>query len=321
MVETGRVNASARYGELRTLDGGYSGETYLAGPEDEQVVVRIYARHPERAAVDASLLRLVRGLLPVPEVLELRHPTRETPAVLVTEYVAGTRLDQALAERPDWLDLNRVGRSVAGILNTLTGIPFLRFAMFADGDLTLSPAALPDDLLAYAERLRGRGRLSTWQLADWTALQRLIDAAEDLLAEHEAVRPARAVLTHSDLNPKNLLVDPTTSTVSAVLDWEFAHAGSPDADLGNFCRFERDPQLLGPLLGSLTDDRPGGAAHRLRLGRAADLWALLELAGRPAPGPVPELATELLLAQARTGDLDAWPWAATRMAPRGTQPG
>jgi aminoglycoside phosphotransferase (APT) family kinase protein len=205
---------------------------------------------------------------------------------------------------------------VGEILNTLAGIPFLRFAMFADGDLTLSTEQLPSDLASYAERLRGNGRLSTWSAADWQALVALLDVAEDLLAEDAGVRPTRAVLTHSDLNPKNILVDPATSQVSALLDWEFAHAGSRYADLGNFCRFERDPRLVRPLLDALTDVAPGGPAHQLRLGRATDLWALLELAGRPHPGAVPDLATELLLAQARAGDLDAWPWSAVRAAPR-----
>ncbi len=145
---------------------------------------------------------------------------------------------------------------------------------------------------------------------------RLVDLAEDLLAEDAAARPARAVLTHSDLNPKNILVDPATSQVAALLDWEFAHAGSRYADLGNFCRFERDAQLVDPLLDSLADVGRADAVHRLTLGRAVDLWALLELAGRPRPGPVPDLATELLLAQARAGDLDAWPWPTARAVPR-----
>jgi aminoglycoside phosphotransferase (APT) family kinase protein len=306
------------YGEpLRALDGGYSGETYLGGEGADRVVVRIYARDPGRAAVDAGLLTLVRGLVPVPEVLELRRPTTTTPAILVTELVTGTRLDQALAQQPDWLDQATVGRSLGRILNTLAGIPFLRFATFADGDLTLSNEQLPHDLQSWAEQLRSSGRLSTWPEADWQALISLVDSAEDLLAEDAHVRPSRAVLTHSDVNPKNILVDPATSEVSALLDWEFAHAGSPYADLGNFTRFERDPRLVGPLLDTLAEPPPRGPARRLALGRAADLWALVELAGRPQPGPVPDLATELLLAQARSGDLDAWPWPTSRVAPAG----
>ncbi len=309
---------------LRPLAGGYSGETFVAGEGSDRVVVRIYTREPARAAVDASLLRLVRGLVPVPAVLELRLPTASTPAVLVTEYVEGTRLDVALAAggvaSDERLDLGVLGGSLANLLDTLAGIPFLRFAAFADADLTLASGPLPGDLEEWAERLRAAGRLATWPEADWQALLRLLDMAQTRLEDEASRRPARAVLTHSDLNPKNILVDPPTSQVVAVLDWEFAHAGSVHTDLGNLCRFERDPRFVEPLLAALRSGIGGDARERLRLGRAMDLWALLELAGRPTPGPVQELANDLLVAQARAGDLDAWPWDSPRMqpAPAGT---
>ena len=48
------------------------------------------------------------------------------------------------------------------------------------------------------------------------------------------------MLVHSDFNPKNILVDLETVEVVGVVDWEFAHAGSPYTDIGNFSRFERD---------------------------------------------------------------------------------
>jgi aminoglycoside phosphotransferase (APT) family kinase protein len=300
---------------LRPLAGGYSGETYVVGADREPVVVRIYARNPERAAIDASLLHLVRGLVPVPSVLELRHPTRTSPAVLVTELVAGTRLDVLLADPAPAVDLEVLGRSLAEVLTTLAGIPFLDYGMFADASLTLSGDGMPTDLRDWAEDLRGAGRLATWTGSDWQALLDLVDAAQDLLETASASRVERAVLTHSDFNPKNLLVDPATSRVTAVLDWEFAHAGSVYTDIGNFCRFERDPRLLEPLLAGLDRVAPGNVKEHLTLGRANDLWALLELAGRPRPSPVQAIATELLLAQARTNDLEAWPWEAVRVDP------
>jgi hypothetical protein len=63
---------------LTPLDGGFSGETFLAESE-EPVVVRIYAGRGARRGtaaieIDAAVLRLVRGPLPVPEVLEMRRP-------------------------------------------------------------------------------------------------------------------------------------------------------------------------------------------------------------------------------------------------------
>ena len=40
-----------------------------------------------------------------------------------------------------------------------------------------------------------------------------------------------AVLVHADFGPNNLLLDPATMTVVAVLDWEFAHVGAAVEDL------------------------------------------------------------------------------------------
>lgn len=46
-------------------------------------------------------------------------------------------------------------------------------------------------------------------------------------------QPAEAgqVLIHGDFGPNNTLLDPTTFAVTALLDWEFAHFGSPIEDL------------------------------------------------------------------------------------------
>ena len=41
-------------------------------------------------------------------------------------------------------------------------------------------------------------------------------------------------LTHGDFNPTNILID--NGQVSAVLDWEYAHAGTPYMDIGNLLR-------------------------------------------------------------------------------------
>lgn len=302
---------------LRALEGGFSGETFVVGDGADRLVLRIYARDPARAAVDASLLRLMSGLVPVPAVAELRHPTATSPAVLVTEYVEGTRLDLALADERHPLDAQTLGGSIARVLDRLAGIPFLRAGTFAAADLRLTEEGLPDDLLAWARLLRARGLLASWPEPAWQALESLVDSAEDALEQESSARRATAVLTHSDFNPKNLLVDLATSEVVAVLDWEFAHAGSRFADLGNFTRFEREPCLVAAVLENLSDLPVDAREDHLLHCRATDLWAQLELAGRVEPTPVGELANQLLLAQARSGDLNAWPWPTPRVSPAG----
>lgn len=300
---------------LRPLGGGYSGEAFLAGEGTDRAVVRIYARSPTRAAIDASLLRLVHGLLPVPEVLELRHPTTTTPAILVTEYVAGARLDVVLAEQTQHpVDLAALGQNLAGLLNTLAGMPFLEAGGFVDASLTVSGEDFPQDLTEWAKRLRTDGRLAIWDERDWRALLDLLDLATHVQETAPAVS-ARHVLNHGDVNPKNILIDRDTAEVMALLDWEFAYAGSLHADLGNFTRFERDPRLIEPLLAGLIHPPGRSPTERRLLGRAADLWSLLDFAGGSRTNAVQALATELLLAQVRSNDLEAWPWPGHRVDP------
>jgi aminoglycoside phosphotransferase (APT) family kinase protein len=298
---------------LTPLAGGYSGESYLVGTGGDRVVVRIYRRDPDRAAVDASLLGLVSGIVPVPAVLELRPATAAQPAVLVTEYLNGVPLDRVLRADPPELDWETLGYNLGRVLGRLSGIPFLRFGTFADADLRIASHQLPPDLAAWAQHFRDTGRLAGWAETDWRALQSLVDLGEQRL--DDAPNEVRVVLAHSDFNPKNLLIDPADGGIVGLLDWEFAHAGSIYTDLGNFIRFERDDRIVGPLIQGLVDWAPGRIRDPSGHGRAMDLWALLELAGRASSNPVCELATTLLLAQAREQSLDAWPWLTARVDP------
>lgn len=304
---------------MTPLAGGYSGETFLVGEADEQVVLRIYAREPDRAAVDASLLRLVRGIIPVPEVVDQRPAVDGKPGILVTRRLPGESLDR-LMTRLDAAALAKVGAALGRVLARLSGIPMLSVGTFVDAELRVSPEALPaDDLPSWAETFRRDGRLAGWPDRDWEALLELLDQSESLLTEPaspEKSRPvARHVLVHSDFNPKNLLMDRDTMAVTGVLDWEFAHAGSPYADLGNLTRFEREPAFVDAVLGSLVAHAPELGRDPLRLARCADLWALVELAGRERTNAVTEMAAELLRAQASAGDVMAWPWKERRRSP------
>lgn len=300
--------------QLQPLSGGYSGETFLIADGDQESVVRIYAREPRRALIDASLLTLMRGLLPVPEIVEVRPAYAGNPAVLVTERLPGVRLDEVMPGL-DEAQLATVGQHLGRALAILSAVPQLRFGMFEDEELRLSRSGGPAaDLLLWAQHFRDTGRLAAWAQADWDGLVHLIDEAEGALAS-SGVEPTRQVLVHSDFNPKNLLVDSLDLHVTGVLDWEFAHAGSPYTDLGNVTRFERHPAFVETVVSTLLEEAPPLRLDALRLGRAVDLWALIELAGAERSNAVRECAGTLLLAQARDRDLMAWPWPTARVDP------
>ena len=291
---------------LTPLPGGHSGETFLAEAAGERTVVRIYAgrgasRAPNAAEIDAAVLRLLRGLVPVPDVLEVRRadPAAGTPALLVTSYLPGERLDEVLPTADAEL-ATAIGHNVGGILARLAQMPLLRAGEFLDGELRVGPMPpAADDLVAWVDA--HRGRLTGWTAEDLRGLDDLAARAQDLLDE-----TTRTCLVHSDFNAKNLLVDPGTGAVTGVLDWEFSHAGGPFTDLGNMLRFDRRADLADSVVSTYLDrvvDAPEDLPDRAR---AADLFALVDLASRRGENPVTESANDLLLRCARTGDLHAW---------------
>lgn len=287
--------------DLRPLAGGWSGQTFLAENGEERTVVRIYPpglRHDAAPEVDAAVLGLVRGLVPVPDVLEVRRRVADRPGLLVTSFLPGERGDLVLPT----LDLDAtatLGARLGDLLATLAGMPTQRPGPFVDAALTVgdwgTEDGLPGFVAAHEEALG-------WERELRAGLEQVAERAQDLL---DAVR--RTTLVHSDANPKNLLVDPATLQVTGLLDWEFAHSGHPFTDLGNLLRFDRSPAYVDAVLGAWCDRRDGSPATALELARAADLWALVDLAGRAGANPVADRAAGLLRAIAASGDLHAVP--------------
>jgi hypothetical protein len=91
-----------------------------------------------------------------------------------------------------------------------------------------------------------------------------------------------------------------------------AHSGHPFTDLGNTRLFDRRPAYADAVLAAWGERRGGTPAEALELARAADLWALVDLASRAGQNPVAGRAAALLRAIAITGDLHAVPPSWTR---------
>ena len=288
--------AGAPFGSLAPLAGGHSGETFVAEAGGQWTVVRVYAasgrrRGADAPEVDAAVLHLVHGLVPVPDVLEVRRgdADADVPGLLVTSYVAGERLDLLLPTLDDE-GLAAVGAACGDLAGRLACMPLPGpglLALAGDGSLVVRP--LPpewQDLGAYAEAQLDVLGLEDRQAARLLSLAR---AAQDRLDE-----VGRTSLVHSDLNPKNLLVDAGSLRVTAVLDWEFAHAGSPLTDVGNLLRFEQQPAYRRGVLAGWRARVPDAPADLEEAAAAADLWALLELAGRRPQNAVTRAAHDLV---------------------------
>ncbi|MFC9692771.1 phosphotransferase family protein [Kribbella sp. NPDC056951] len=270
------------------LTGGYQGQTFAVTAGGEEAVLKLYVKDPDRAVVDAALLQLVRGLLPVPRILDLkREGSLEDPPYLLMERLPGVNLQVYLETAgPD--ERRKVGAQLGELLARLSGMPFLTAGMFRGGELTVEPFG-PGDLEEYAAGLG----------VAYGGLAEVFAEAEDLLDGAQN----RFCLVHSDFNPKNLLVDPETARITGLIDWEFSFAGSPYADLGNLLRFETDPVFAGAVLSGLRGSGVELPEPLVDLGRAADLWALIELASRAVDNPVVAAAAALVYRMADTRTL------------------
>ena len=283
---------------MTPLAGGWSGHTFLAEAAGERSVVRVYppgARAEAAAETDAAVLRLVRGLVPVPEVLEVRpaRPEAEQPGLLVTSFLPGVRGDELLPTL-DEAGLAQVGATLGGLVADLGGMPMLRPGPFVDPQLAIGDFGV-DGLSEYVEtRLPELGHLSPEE----------IDGLREVALDAQVLLDSvpRVCLVHSDVNPKNLLMDADTLALTGVLDWEYAHAGHPFTDLGNLLRFDREPVFEAAVLAAYAERLGTPPQEALALARAADLWALVDLSARRTANPVAERADRLLRAIARERD-------------------
>jgi aminoglycoside phosphotransferase (APT) family kinase protein len=289
------------FGDLTPLAGGWSGQTFVAEAGGERSVVRIYPpglRADDAPEIDAAVLRLVRGLVPVADVLEVRRgvAAADRPGLLVTSFLPGERGDLVLPGLDD-ARAAALGDRIGHLLADLSGMPTLAAGPFVDADLTLGDFGVADGLPGFVD-----DHAAALGPAIMGGLPDVAERAQSML---DSV--GRTCVVHSDVNPKNLLVDPGTLRVTGLLDWEFAHAGHPFTDLGNVLRFDRHPAYADAVLGAWCERRGTDKAETLELARAADLWALVDLAGRRGQNPVADRAHLHLVAIARSGNLHAVP--------------
>jgi aminoglycoside phosphotransferase (APT) family kinase protein len=284
-------------------------------PAGEPAVLRIYEHDPSLCQKEIDLMRLVRGSVPVPEVIHAEpRGWEDLPPFTLARWVEG------IAFR----DLNRTGDTEAiaqaaqAAGETLAAIGRFGFAKpgwIAPGP-TVGPALLEgadavprfvDLCLASANferRVDGELRDRTHSLiGSWAARLATLDG--------------EASLVHGDFNKRNLLLRRAAGCwqVSAVLDWEFAVSASPLADLGSFLRYERAARPVAEPHFSAAYARAGGTLPDgwRRLARCVDLVALCEsLTHDDLPDAVTSELVELVRATVEEG---AYPKQPSRSGP------
>jgi Ser/Thr protein kinase RdoA (MazF antagonist) len=227
----------ARVLSCAPLPGGKSNTNYRVQLQDgRRVVLRLYTRNPDAGAKEVALAAMLAGDLPVAAALGQCAPGVAGVAYpcALFEYKPGTLLS---AMSPGYA----VGRSVGSVLGKIGGHSFTR-----PGDLRAPPLRVEpwefgeDPSMGFVRwcvyETRAGERLGL------VLSKRLLDFAQGCSGRWPELR-AEARLVHGDFNPTNLLID--DDRVSAVVDWEWAHSGTPLADLANLLR-EREDFFLPP---------------------------------------------------------------------------
>jgi aminoglycoside phosphotransferase (APT) family kinase protein len=213
------------------ISTGKSNTNYKLELSDGQIVVlRLYSENgsgsPQR---DARIAKIIDGRVPIPAILDYGKDWA------VFEFAPGSTLDS----KPE---------NTAAAAEVLAHLSEIKFDV--GGWIEPDGLVTPFDFDGFGDDYVGSMLVNP-------AVQRWLDPItvqklRQILAKESTRRSeisAQPVMVHGDFNPTNILID--SSRVSAVIDWEYAHAGSPYMDIGNLLR-NTDPQFHEAIRAGLT---------------------------------------------------------------------
>jgi aminoglycoside phosphotransferase (APT) family kinase protein len=215
--------------------------------EGETVVARLYSENaqstPAREKLIADIITKSLGnAVPVPKMLDHGKDWA------VFEFAQGKLLES----QPEY------SKAAAQAAARLTQIHFDTVGWITEnGDV--APFDFGDDYFA--------SRLEHKEVRDWLGPERIPVLTKILANENTRLAEIheQPSLTHGDFNPTNILIH--NGQVSAVLDWEYAHAGTPYMDIGNLLR-NTDPnhhEAIGEGLKEGGFELPNDWKHRAAL--------------------------------------------------------
>lgn len=224
----------------RSMVGGYSNSIYEIRFIDDTppVVLRLHSGNIAGVEVEWAVYDRLHERVPMPEVLFIeRDATRFGHPYSILSLVEGDVFINLL----EWANAVAIGECAFSAGKILAEIHTIHFTQsgFLGPELAVQ---LPFNGDGWEGAIRG------WVIdgagRQWIGEERATRLVNLMRDHHHEVEqdPLPPTLLHADYKPQNLLMRQhgDTWSLAAVLDWEFAFAGSPLFDIGIFLREEAD---------------------------------------------------------------------------------
>lgn len=278
------VFAGQRVESAELLTGGVINTNYkvTVSAQPTPYVVRVYARDADAVEREAKITDLIATTVPVARTLYRgRHEHRTDAAegagsYAIVEWRQGVVL-QTVLDAGDAAGIEDVFEHAGSVLAAISKYKFDTTGFF-DNELQVAHA-FGDDPTAYMKECLSKSEVRERLGGDlFEATRRFVERNGFQLSAAGA-----PCLVHGDYNPRNLLVSQKNCSggknwcVSAVLDWEFAHAGTVLFDIGNMLRNQHKyPQLQSRFISGYTEAGGELRPDWQQLSRFIDLNNLLE---------------------------------------------
>ncbi len=237
-----KLGSGHRATNLTYLTGGASKQHFLFDLHERSVsaprslVLRAALAEslgtPPAMEREAEIQRAVREVVPVPEVIcaDAEGTHFEAPAIILGK-VEGVTIPPEAAGKPSGF-----GSAFSPARRAVLGPAFVeslaKIHAFAESDAGKR-------LVEFERPKAGTTEATDWLVAGWRrsweddALEAhpMVEVAIDWLEEN-APKTEAVALVHGDYRTGNLMFDPATSALTAVLDWEMSRIGDRDEDLG-----------------------------------------------------------------------------------------
>jgi aminoglycoside phosphotransferase (APT) family kinase protein len=217
------------------LPGGFMNSNYrLRLRNNTSLVLRISASRADLKK-ELSVLKRVQGRVPVPAVIA--DGFSGTHPFALIEFMEGTLLSDGLHSLPAE-ELIKLAAEAGTALQAIHSFDLGKGGFF-DENFAFDPVFenFGGSLYEYicANLVAGRVRERLGAVLAERALTAVRAKRQVYWSTQNSTR-----LIHCDYNLKNILIGKVGSVwkVVGILDWEFAIAGSPLVDVGNFLRFE-----------------------------------------------------------------------------------